>query len=43
MPELSNGGSGSRTSRSGRSSNKLQTSAGATTKVQIQKQETLHL
>ena len=39
MPELSNAGSGSRTSRSGRSSNKLQTSAGATTKVQIQKQE----
>ena len=39
MPELSNGGSGSRTSRSGRSNSKIQTSAGPTAKVQIQNQK----
>ena len=39
MPELSNGGSGSRTSRSGRSNSKVQTSAGPTTTVQIQNQK----
>ena len=35
MPELSNTGSGARTTRSGRSNNQLQTRAGATAKVQI--------
>ena len=39
MPELSNGGSGSRTSRSGLSNSKIQTSAGPTAKVQIQNQK----
>mgnify|MGYP000296401104 CR=1 FL=1 len=39
MPELSNAGSGSRTSRSGRNNSKIQTSAGPTAKVQIQNQK----